>query len=113
MDSANPATSKCSSCKTWKPGTSKFFTIKLGKCPGTCRVCSQKKADKRKKAAEATTSGESYPADDDNTNEDLSELSRFTLEEYLTIIAMDETARSFSALVDVEILRLKGRSLST
>jgi hypothetical protein len=63
----------------------------------------------RKKAAEATKSGESYPADDDNTNEDLSDLSRFTLKEYLTIIAMDETARSFSALV--EILHLKGRSL--
>jgi hypothetical protein len=33
----------------------------LGKCPGTCRVCSQKKADKRRKAVEATTSGEFYP----------------------------------------------------
>jgi hypothetical protein len=69
MDSANPATSKCSSCKTWKPATSEFLTIKLGKCSGTCRVCSQKKTDKRRKAAEATTSGESYPADADNTND--------------------------------------------
>jgi hypothetical protein len=33
------------------------------------------------------------------------------LEEYLTIIAMDETARSFSALVNVEVLHLKGRDL--
>ncbi|KAJ7828439.1 hypothetical protein B0H13DRAFT_2373193 [Mycena leptocephala] len=111
MESANPATSKCSSCKTWKPAMSEFFTIKLGKCLGTCCVCSQKKADKRKKAAEATKSEESYPADDDNTSEDLSDLSCFTLEEYLTIITMDETAQSFSVLVDVEILHLKRWSL--
>ncbi|KAJ7754197.1 hypothetical protein DFH07DRAFT_773847 [Mycena maculata] len=108
MNSVNPDKSRCSSCKTWKPATTEFFDIKLGKCPGTCRVCKQKKAEKRKKATEGTASGGSYPTDDDDTNEELSDLSRFTLEEYLTVIAMDKTARSFSALVDTEVLDLKG-----
>ncbi|KAJ7809315.1 hypothetical protein B0H13DRAFT_1927983 [Mycena leptocephala] len=89
--------------------TNEFFTIKLGNCQKTCRVCNQKKADRRKKTAGA--SGESYHADDDDNKNEESDLGHFTLEEYLTIIAMDETARSFSALVNVEVLHLKGRDL--
>ncbi|KAJ7829611.1 hypothetical protein B0H13DRAFT_1916378 [Mycena leptocephala] len=109
MESTNPAKSWCSSCKTSKPATNEFFTIKLGNCQKTCRVCNQKKADRRKKTAGA--SGASYHADDDDDKNEESDLGHFTLEEYLTIIAMDETARSFSALVNVEVLHLKGRDL--
>jgi hypothetical protein len=50
---------------------------------------------KKKKPRDSTATGQSYSTDGGDANEDLSDLPRFTLEEFLAIIAMDENARSF------------------
>ncbi|KAJ7836105.1 hypothetical protein B0H13DRAFT_1913287 [Mycena leptocephala] len=92
----------CSTCSLWKLATDEFFNIKLGKCPKTCRVCNQRK--KENKPRDSTATGQSYPTDGGDADEDLSDLPRVTLEEFLAIIAMDENARSFAALVDTQIL---------
>ncbi|KAJ7873963.1 hypothetical protein B0H13DRAFT_1894787 [Mycena leptocephala] len=93
---AGPDKSFCSTCSLWKLATDEFFNIKLGKCPKTCRVCNQRKKEKNKnKPRDSTATGQSYPTDSCDADEDLSDLPRFTLEEFLAIIAMDENARSF------------------
>jgi hypothetical protein len=109
---ADPSRTRCSTCGTWKLATNEFFNIKHGKCPKTCRICTERKAKQRKKTTEDSTTGRSYPIDDGDVDEDSSDLCRVTLEEFLAIIAMDESARSFSALVDTQSRDLKGRPLA-
>ncbi|KAJ7911797.1 hypothetical protein B0H13DRAFT_1875416 [Mycena leptocephala] len=110
---ANPDESFCSTCSLWKLATDEFFNIKLGKCPKTCCICNQRKKEKNKdKPRDSTATGQSYPTDGGNADEDLSDLPQVTLEEFLAIIAMDENARSFAALVDTQILKSNGRSLA-
>jgi hypothetical protein len=103
---ADPDKSFCSTCSLWKLATDEFFNIKLGKYAKTCRVCNQRKKEKNKdKPRDSTATGQSYPTDGGDADQDLSDLPRVTLEEFLAIIAMDENARSFAALVDTQILK--------
>ncbi|KAJ7900448.1 hypothetical protein B0H13DRAFT_1883531 [Mycena leptocephala] len=85
----DPDKSFYSTCSLWKLETDEFFNIKLGKCPKTCRVCNQRKTEKNKdKPRDSTATGQSYPTDGGDADEDLSDLPRVTLEEFLAIIAI-------------------------
>ncbi|KAJ7854449.1 hypothetical protein B0H13DRAFT_1903690 [Mycena leptocephala] len=68
------------------------------------RLQSEEEKKNKNKPRDSTATGQSYPTDGGDTDEDLSDLPRVTLEEFLAIIAMDENARSFAALVNTQIL---------
>ncbi|KAJ7318691.1 hypothetical protein DFH08DRAFT_971072 [Mycena albidolilacea] len=98
---------KCSACKCMKPLTAEYFARKGTGFMKTCLSC-RNRDRKREQAAKGQEPREPASAADD----DYAGLSCVDFEDFIAVIAMDESVRSFSAFVDATVLGKQGKGLA-
>ncbi|KAJ7059299.1 hypothetical protein C8F01DRAFT_1146705, partial [Mycena amicta] len=106
------ATHRCSSCKTYKAITRDNFVFRNGAFLRTCLKCQNRRC-KTQLGGDGDDDGEADKENEPAADDDDSELTVIELEDFLAIISMDESVRSFSALVDTaKTGKEKGRNLA-
>ncbi|KAJ7059360.1 hypothetical protein C8F01DRAFT_1146843 [Mycena amicta] len=101
------ATHRCTSCKTYKAITRDNFAFRNSAFLRTCLKC-QNRRRKTQLGGDGDDDGEADKENEPAADNDDSELTVIELEDFLAIIGMDESARSFSALVDTAKTGEKG-----